>query len=225
MHNTNRFAAALAVATAVAALLAGLFFFFDPTHALATGSDAYWHALAEGHWGRTAFVAAFACTALFALGAVRPIVERVDVSRSAALHRIACLAYLGYAVSAISYLRLLGGESRRAAAYVAGDASTQAAIASFSLVLDPQGWLSFGAVGLFIASVNVAALASRAWPRGLALLGFGVALAYGCALIGLVIGNARWVALAAGVGAIGLGPLWWLGVAIVLWRSSPTAGR
>src|SRR6266567_4416728 len=45
--------------------------------------------------------------------------------------------------------------------------------------LDPQAWLRFGAVGLFILVVSVLALRGNIWPKSLAYVGIGLAIAYG----------------------------------------------
>lgn len=216
----SKFSSCLALACALAYLLAGVFFFFDPSHSTTPGSADYWQALAQGHWGRSAFLAAFACSGLFALGVIQPLTQLLKMKSGSVLHWASCLAYVGYAVNTVSYVRLFAAEPLRAQAYLTGDAATQQAIASFSLVLDPDGWLSFGAVGFFIAVCNIAAIQRRAWFWPLAWLGIAVALAYWTALAGLIIDHSRLVALAAGIGAIGLGPIWWSGIAVVLWRRS-----
>ncbi|WP_326538954.1 DUF4386 family protein [Pseudorhodoferax sp.] len=207
------------MASALCAMGAGIAFFFDPSHTATPGSDAYWRVLAQGSGARTAFLACFAGSSLCAMGVVRALRHLLRVPPAGWLDWLAQLGVLGLAVNAISYVRLLGGESRRAAAYIQGDAATQQAIASFSLVLDPQGWLTFGAVGLFLVCTNAVALRSRAWPRVLGALGIAFGTAYCFALLSFVVGRADWVPLAVGAGAIGLGPLWWGGIAWVLWRT------
>ncbi len=203
----------LALAAALSALAAGVSFFFDPSHSAAPGSATYWRILAENHWGRTAFVASFALAGLFSMGTLPSLRQLLQVQPGGWLDWLSQLGWLGFAVNAISYVRLLGGESRRAAAYVAHEPATQQAIASFSLVLDTQGWLTFGAVGIFIIAFNLAAWTRRAWPRW--LVGWGVLLGaiYVCACLALAMGRSDWVAPLVGVGAIGLGPIWWLGIA------------
>ena len=67
-------AGGLAVACGMAYLTTGVLFFADPTRVEEAGTTAYWEVLAEGRPGRLAFVAAFACTGLFALGVLGPVV-------------------------------------------------------------------------------------------------------------------------------------------------------
>ncbi len=205
--------ALLAYCCAASHAAAGVFFFFDPTRHLEAGSSAYWQLLAQQPWGRQAFLCAFAFTGVFALGLVQPL--RLSVSGASWSGRwLANLALLGHAVSAVSYFRLLAGESRRALAYAQGSEATQAAIRSFTLVLDPQGWLGFAAVGAFMAWVNLTALRQASWPRPLSLLGCAVALAYGAAWLGLLLGVPALITIAAGAGAVVLAPLWWLAVGL-----------
>jgi hypothetical protein len=199
-------------------LLAGVFFFFDPSHALQPGTHAYWEALAQGHWGRRAFLASFALSGLLALTALSPVVQLAGTcqhDKSALLHAAQVTAALGYALTATSYFRLLGGEARRALSYVQGDAAVREAISSFSLVLDPQGWLTFAGIAVFMAVVNMAALQNRSWSRVTSAVGFGVAAAYASAFVGLILQVPLLVSASAAVGAIVLGPAWW---SMVAWR-------
>jgi hypothetical protein len=215
----QRSLAILAFCCAASHAAAGALFFLDPTRHLEAGSDAYWQLLAQQPWGRQAFVCAFAFTGVFALGLVQPVRQMAD-DTSWFGRWLANLALLGHAVSAVSYFRLLAGEGRRALAYAQGDAATQAAIRSFTLVLDPQGWLVFGAVGAFVLWANLAALRQASWHRGVALLGCAMALAYGAAWAGLLFGIPGLITIAAGAGAVVLAPLWWLAMGLH-WLKAP----
>ncbi len=187
----------------------GVFFFLDPTRNLAAGSDVYWQVLAQQHWGRQAFLAAFAFIGVFALGLVQAVRTSAD-AHSWTGRWLANLALLGYAVSAVSYFRLLGGEARRALAYSQGDAAVQAAIRSFSLVLDPLGWLTFAAVGAFFLWASWRAWQNRSWPRAVAASGMAVALGYLSAWLGLLLDLPVLVKVSAGLGATVLAPIWWV---------------
>ena len=72
---------------------------------------------------------AFALGALLALGAVLAISETVRGANEGWLRWASNLAIVGFAVTAINYFRLLAVQPLRAMAYVAGDASTKAALA------------------------------------------------------------------------------------------------
>jgi hypothetical protein len=204
----------IAFLCAAAHAATGLFFFLDPTRNLVAGSDVYWQVLAQQHWGRQAFLASFAFIGVFALGLVQAVRTSADATSSIG-QWLANLALLGYAVSAVSYFRLLGGEAKRALAYSQGDAAVQAVIRSFSLVLDPLGWLTFAAVGAFIFWASWRAWQTRKWPRFVAALGMAVALGYLCAWLGLLWGLPVLVKVSAGLGATVLAPIWWVAWGLV----------
>lgn len=216
----SRFAAWLAVGCAVAYFGAGLFFLIDPSSAYPAGSDGYWQALAARPPARLGFLASFGTAALLAIGVI-PILGRMVRARTGDPAQWGCLlGLLGYAVTAITYFRLLGGEGMRAAAVSAGGPATRDAILSFSLSLDTQGWLIFGCVGLFLAMVNGAGLVRGRLPRPVGILGLIAAALYGTAFAGLLFGDLRLVQIAAGAGGIGVGPVWWLCIAWLIRRSA-----
>ena len=213
-----RSAAVFPALVALAYLTVGVAFFLDPSQAETTGSDAYWDVLADAGFGRRAFLFAFAMVGVLALGAIGSVRAVLTAGRSGVLQWGFVLGYLGYGVTAVSYLRILSGEAGRAQAFAAGDDATREAIASFSIGLDPDGWLMFGATGVFLAIVNGAALARRAWPRWLSALGLVIAAMSVLAWLGLLIDSSPLVNVAVGLGGIVLGPIWWAGLSIAIGR-------
>jgi len=214
----SRFAAVLAAGCAAAYLGTGVFFLLDPASAHPTGSQAYWRALAADPIERRGFLACFGVAGLLAIGVI-PSLGRLVRARTGDPAQWGCLlGMLGYAVTAITYFRLLGGEARRAAAVADGAAATRDAILSFSLSLDTQGWIVFGCVGLFLALVNGTGLLRRSLPWPVGGLGLAAAGLYGTAFAGLLFGNETLVKIAAGAGGVGVGPVWWLCVAALIWR-------
>ncbi|MBI5292496.1 MAG: DUF4386 domain-containing protein [Chloroflexi bacterium] len=155
---------------------------------------------------------AFALGALLALGAVLAISETVRPANEGWVRWASSLATVGFAVTAINFFRLLALQPARAAAYVAGDASIKAAIAATqeSLSLDPQGWLGFGAVGLWVLVVSLLALRAGAWPKNLAYVGIAVAIAYWLVVAGYVFNIETLILIAASLGGIILGPIWYI---------------
>lgn len=222
MHHKSLTVIACLCAAAHAAT--GIFFFVDPTRNLVAGSDVYWQVLAQQHWGRQAFLAAFAFIGVFALGLVQAVRTSANAD-SWADRWLANLALLGYAVSSVSYFRLLGGEARRALAYSQGDASVQAAIRSFSLVLDPLGWLTFAGVGAFFLWFSWRAWQNRRWPRAVAALGFAVACGYLCAWLGLLLDWPMLVKVSAGLGSTVLAPIWWVAWALTCSHSCQSSAN
>lgn len=162
----------------------------------------------------------FAVGAVLAIAAVLAISEIVRPANEGWVRWTSNLAYLGFAVTAISYFRALAVQPRRAAAYVAGDASTQAAIAaSVAFNLDPQGWLRFGCVGLWVLVVSVLALRSDALPKALAYVGIAVTILYWFAVAGEVLQIELLTAIAAGLGGIIAAPIWYIWMGLTLRRA------
>lgn len=214
----TRFPAVLAIGCAAAYLGTGAFFLTDPSSAFPAGSDAYWQALAAEPFQRRGFLACFGLAGLLAIGVIPSLGRLVGARTGDPAHWGCLLGLLGYAVTAITYLRLLGGEAKRAAAMAQGSEATREAILSFSLSLDTQGWIVFGCVGLFLALVNGTGLRRGRLPWPVGGLGLIAAALYACAFAGLLVGNETLVKVAAGAGGIGVGPVWWLCIARLLWR-------
>lgn len=208
---SNR-AAAWPALVAVAYVLVGVAFFVDPSQSETTGSDAYWDVLADAGFGRRAFLFAFAMVGVLAIGAIGVIRAILRPRPTGVVQWAVALGYLGYAVTAISYFRILSGEAGRAQAFADGGDATRAAIASFSIGLDPDGWLMFGATGIFLAVINMAALTGGHWPQWLGVLGLVIAGLSLAAWLGLLLDNTALVNVAVGAGGIVLGPIWWAGL-------------
>jgi hypothetical protein len=201
--------AILAVLCAVAHAATGIVFFLDPTRNFVAGSDAYWLVLSQQHGGRQAFLIAFAFVGVVALGLVQPV--RLSVDRYSWIGIwFSNLALLGYAITAVSYFRLLGGEAKRALAYTQGDVAVQASIRSFSLVLDPMGWLTFAAVGAFLFWASWRSYHNGRWPRWIAVLGMVMACCYMSVWLGLTFDSPMLVKISVGLGATVLAPVWWM---------------
>ncbi|MBI3915005.1 MAG: DUF4386 domain-containing protein [Chloroflexi bacterium] len=159
---------------------------------------------------------AFAIGALVALGAVPAISDRVRSVSEGWVRWATNLAFVGFAVTAINFFRLLAILPNRAVAYYKGDSLEKLAIAmnQSALSLDPQGWLGFGAVGFWVLVVSVLTLRAGTLPKLLAYVGIGVAIAYMLVVAGYLFNADLLIAIAAGAGGIILGPIWyiWMGL-------------
>jgi len=195
-----RFTALLSLACAVFYLGTGAFFLVDPSSEFPNGSDAYWQALAEGSLARTGFLFCFGAAALCAIGVLPALKRYLGLAEYHPAFWGMSLGLLGYAVTAITYFRLLAGEPERARAVANGTAEAKSIITSFSLSLDTQGWLIFGCVSVFLFLINAAGLQSRRWPVFLCLLGMLAAALYAVAFLGLLLSEPAIVTLAAAVG-------------------------
>lgn len=212
-----RTTAVVAAICGLAYICAGLFFLLDPSSGEAPGSPAFWAVLAQGPAVRAMFLFCFGLAGLLAFSASGDVLRLVDSAGGVA--RLATsLGQLGYAVTAVTYFRLLAGEGQRAQAMTAGPDAARTAILSFSLSLDTQGWLMFAAVGLSLALTGLCGMARRSLPLWLCAAGLAAGVAYEFAFAGLYFKIPALVTFAAAAGGIGIGPLWWGGIAVALWR-------
>ncbi len=191
--------------------------------------DLFLPAFAQNPFPLTLQYSLFAVGALLAMAAVMAISE-VEVVRHANegwVRWTSNLAFLGFAVIAIGNFRALALQAERAATYVAGDAATKAAIAATQdlVSLDPQGWLGFGAVGLWVLVISLLAIRGNIFPKPLDYVGTTVAVAYGLVVAGFVLNLQLLIAIAAGVGGVILGPIWYIWLGLILWRSAEPITR
>lgn len=159
---------------------------------------------------------ALALGALLAIAVVLAVSEAVRSANEGWVRWTSNLAILGFAVTAIDFFRTLALEPLNAAAYVQGDAAIRAALTvpSSTVALDPQGWLGFGVVGLWLLVVNLLALRSGTWPKILSYVGIATAIAYFLVVVSLTLGLATMLQIVAGVGGVILAPIWfiWMGL-------------
>ena len=130
------------------------------------------------------------------------------------------LAVVGFAVVAIYYFQMLAIAPSRAAAFVAGDASTKAALVVPQGV-DPQFLLRYGLIGFWMFVVNLMALKAGKLPKLLAVVGIVAAVLYWLLAINDLLGVASTlrpvIAVAGGMIAA---PLWHIWVGVKLGRTT-----
>ena len=161
--------------------------------------------------------AIIAVLGLAVVGSVTGIVESAhkDWSRWAG-----SLGYLGFATIAVNYMRLIAIVPDRAEAYVTGDASTQASLISYTVNLDPNGWLSMGAVGLWILIISILAMRGARLSKVMNWIGIAYAL---FAVLTVVGSTASFVPLAmiGGLAGVVAGTVWFIWVGTSLLRGIP----
>jgi hypothetical protein len=153
----------------------------------------------------------FALSGLLGIAVVLALSESVRSANEGWVRWTSILASLGFAVVAINNFRNIAFQPARAMAYLKGDAAARAAIElSGPFGLDPQNWLGFGAVGLWVLVVSLLALRAGAWPKLLTYAGLATAVAYWLIVVGSVLNLETLFTLAAALGGIVLAPIWYI---------------
>lgn len=221
-NTLSKFGGACSILVGVSYVLIGITYPLVPA-ALKAGADPaqYFLSFAQNPTLPMLLYWEFALGAVLAIAAVPAISEVVRAANEGWVRWTSNLAYLGFAVTAITYFQGLARMPERAAAYLAGDASTKAAIAATGgFSLDPQGWLAFGGVGLWVLVVSLLALRSDALPKALAYIGIATAILYWFVVAGYVLQIETMVAIAAGLGGIIAAPIWYIWIGVTLRRAS-----
>ena len=164
---------------------------------------------------------AFALSGLVAIAVVLAVSENVRSGNEGWVRWTSTLAILGFAVVAINNFRNIGYQLPLARTYVEGDAVTKTVIElGGPFGLDPQGWLSFGAVGLWVLVVSLLALRAGTWPKLLTYIGIATAIAYWLIVTGFVSNQETLFTIGAALGGIILAPIWYIWAGLRLRQAS-----
>jgi hypothetical protein len=111
------------------------------------------------------------------------------------------LALMGFAVAAVGYVLSVSRLPGIAAAYVAGDASTKAALlAVWKSSIDLFGLWGYGAIGVWVLVLSLLALRANAYHKPYVYLGFLLALSYLLVPVGAILKIQPLLVGVAGVG-------------------------
>jgi hypothetical protein len=105
--------------------------------------------------------------------------------------------------------------------FLVADTSTRAVTAAnlYLVLLDPQGWITYGAVGAWLLAINILALAGTRWPRQLSYVGIAGGIGYWLVVAGTVLRMDALVTIAVVAGVL-LAPIWLIWMGLVLRRAT-----
>jgi hypothetical protein len=167
---------------------------------------------------------AMAVGAVCALAVIPAVFEKVCHVNEGWVRWTSTLARLGFAVTLLDNYWAIVMTGARATAYRTGNQAVRMALTvpGAPQFIDVQGWLGYGAVGIWVLVVSLFALSGAVWPRLLAYVGIACAIAYFVVVASMALPVLSGLILVvAGLGGVILGPIWyiWLGLILYLGRS------
>lgn len=165
----------------------------------------------------------FALSGALGFAVVGAIGRLFAPGRAGAVHWVSAFGYLGFAVTIIESLRTVSfiyddvprfflEADEQLQTVIAGDFATSS--------VDPQGWLTFGALGLWLAAVSILALSDRVLPAAAGVVGIGVAAGYWLVTVGIAVDVEVLITVAAAL-AIVLAPVFYVWAGLELRRGGP----
>lgn len=202
-------------------LASGVTYLLTPRRTGSVGDILLLAATSPGWY--VAFYTELALTGLLGLAVVAPVSGLVAEGATAWTPSASRVAYLGFAVTALQGVRMAVLVPHLGQLYVGcGTCTTSLAdqrmLATWlydALPVDPQYWLIFGAVGLWIMAISLAGMRVGAFQAILASAGVGLALAFWLLVAGAVSGSQQVITTAA-ILALILGPVWFVWLGLVL---------
>ena len=131
------------------------------------------------------------------------------------------LGLIGYGVMCTNFVRLAYLLPQRAQRFAeGGEQLQQAMLGANALPLDPTGILGFGFVGFWFLILNYLARDRDNFPNELAYIGIIGGILHIFVPMGTIINQQILVAIAAGLGGIVLGPIWYIWFGITLTKNT-----
>lgn len=222
--NWRRFGGIASILLGVAYVVAAVMYALLPPEQR-SGDDAakFFFSLHNNPLPLTMVWLALALTGILGIAVVPALTAFVGEADQPVLRWASTLAIVGFAVTAIENFRFERIQPARAAQYICNctDEAAKKTIATIALApLDPGSWLSFGAVGLWLLLISLAAWRSGRLPRLLALLGVVGALVYLSLVAANLLNLDQFATVATIVGGAILAPIFYIWLGIVLSRAS-----
>ena len=180
----------------------------------------FWTVLSQQPTAHLAFHWAWVVAGFFGVAAVPAISLLVwPVHRGAVLWS-GLTAVLGFAVMARSHLMEVAWDRKIIPVYQTADPAFQQAVHVVAgLALDvPDGVLTYGALGVWVAVVSLLATRGGQLPRGFARLGFATAAALLAGVVGYGLILRPFIVIAVGAGGFVLAPAWFAWAALLVRR-------
>jgi hypothetical protein len=210
---------AMAVLLGLAKLLTGVGYLLLPAAQRQTASGpVFLPSYAQGHALLNAIFWSEALVGIFGLGVVPALASLVRSENEGWTRWASMLAAAGFVITSVGYMASIARLPGIANAFVAGDASTKAALAVvWRSNPDLLGFWGYGAIGIWVLVISILALRRKDLPKPLVYLGFLVALLYLLIPISVVQKGTNLQLGIAGLGAV-VGPVWYIWAGFALWR-------
>jgi hypothetical protein len=182
----------------------------------------FWLVLSRDPTAHLAFHWSWVAAGFCGLAAVPAISLLVWPAQPGAVLWSGAAAWYGFAVLARSHLMEVAFDRKIIGVYPTADPAFQQAVHVVAgLALDvPDGFLTYGAIGVWVALVSWLGRRDRLLPPGLGWLGFVAGLTYFTGVVGYTFGIHELLVIAVGVGGLIVVPAWFVWVAVIL-KGSP----
>jgi hypothetical protein len=223
MKNTQvlRFGGMFAILLGLAKLLSGgLYLLLSPDLRAEVPAAKFLPAFAQGSSLLISLFWFEALVGVLGVAVVPALSSLVEQGHEGWVRWAGTLAIAGFILSAVGYTLSIAKLPGIALAFVAGDASTKAALAAvWKSSIDLFGLWGYGTVGLWIFIASFFALKKTEFPKGLAILGIVYGILFLLVPGGTIFKMQAPLLSAAFVGAT-VGPVWWIWTGLILRKAS-----
>ena len=163
----------------------------------------------------------FGLAAFFGMGVIVALKEYLKSDKQDLLNWASVLGLIGYAFMCANFIRLAYLLPIRAINFVEAEAELQQAmLGSNNMSLDPTAVLGFGFVGLWFLVTNYVSMDDESFKKELSYIGMLGGVLHILVPIGTVFNIQILVTIAAGLGGIILGPVWYIWLGIIMQKKS-----
>ena len=221
MSSSARFGGVLSILTGAAYVAAAISAAMLPPELSANPNitpHEFWSVLSRSPTAHLAMHWSFVAVGLLGVGTVLPIAGLVKRCAGGIVQYVSVLAFLGFAVNARSHLMEVAFDRKVLPDYSAADLPFQEAVhVAAALALDiPDGVLTLGAIGLWIATISAHFLRSESGWGAIAICGLVAASFFAVGMLGYMIMNQYLIIASFVGGTLIFAPVWHVGVGIKL---------